>query len=113
MRQPEILGYAMLFPSAVLKVTDGLTDAVIPFAEVMVPGEVFQKHARRERQLGNGAAMGGGDLAQAVQALTAQNAQLVARLAAIEANTAAGAEMARQFDSYTNGGTFSRQKAMA
>ena len=24
-----------------------------------------------------------------------------------------GAEMARQFDSYTNGGTFSRQKAMA
>lgn len=64
-----------------------------------------------QQQLGQ--AMGGGDLAQAVQALTAQNAQLVARLAAIEANTAAGAEMARQFDSYTNGGTFSRQKAMA
>lgn len=49
-------------------------------------------------------------LEQLVQTLTEQNARLEARLAAIESATK---QQATQFASYSNGGTFSRSKALA
>lgn len=64
-----------------------------------------------QQQLGQ--ALGGGNserIERLVTALMEQNARLEARLAAIEGNTK---KQADQFESYSNGGTFSRQKAMA
>lgn len=60
-------------------------------------------------------AMGGqggntGRLERLVEALTEQNARLEARLASIEAHAK---KQADQFESYSNGGTYSRQKALA
>lgn len=64
-----------------------------------------------QQQLGQ--ALGGGNserIERLVTALMEQNARLEARLAAIEGNTK---KQADQFESYSNGGTFSRQKVMA
>lgn len=56
---------------------------------------------------------GNAELAAAVNRLAEQNAVLTERLNAIESNTRPMAKMAQQIDTYTNGGQFSRQKAMA
>ncbi|MCO5355056.1 tape measure protein [Acidovorax kalamii] len=56
---------------------------------------------------------GNADLAAAVNRLAEQNALLTERLNAIEGNTRPMPKMAQQIDTYTNGGQFSRQKAMA
>ena len=78
--------------------------AVVHEGEAIVP-KAFNPWA-------GGQGMQGGNerLERIVEALTAQNARLEARLAAIEGHAK---KQADQFESYSNGGTFSRQKALA
>ena len=60
-----------------------------------------------------GMAGGNAELVTEVRALREQNAAMAARLEAIEKNTNLMPQMGRQFDQYSNGGQFSRQKAVA
>lgn len=60
-----------------------------------------------------GMAGGNAELVTVVRALCEQNAAMAARLEAIEKNTSLMPQMGRQFDQYSNGGQFSRQKAVA
>lgn len=77
--------------------------AVVHEGEAIVP-KAFNPWA-------GGQGMQGGNerLERLVEALTAQNARLEARLAAIEGHAK---KQADQFESYSNGGTYSRQKAL-
>lgn len=81
--------------------------AVVHKGEQIVP-------AAYNPMLNPGPGGGGSDeLAAAVNRLAEQNAVLTERLNAIESNTRPMPKMAQQIDTYTNGGQFSRQKAMA
>lgn len=62
---------------------------------------------------GGGGAGGNAELVAEVRALREQNASMAARLEAIEKNTQLMPQLGRQFDQYSNGGQFSRQKAVA
>lgn len=63
-----------------------------------------------QQQLGQAISAGGNARLEAlVQTLVEQNARLESRLAAVEGHTK---KQADQFESYSNGGTYSRQKAL-
>ena len=80
--------------------------AVIHEGEAVVP-KAYNPAA------GGGVEAGNGELVAEVRALRSQNAAMAARLEAIEKNTSLMPQMGRQFDQYSNGGQFSRQKAVA